>query len=102
MHEVALARAIPGAALLSLLGEHFGIKTLLLEGGSHINGAFLQAHLVDEISLLLVPRIDGRHEIPGVFDGLNPTRNEAVPLKLVSVEQRENDTLWIRYKVVGR
>jgi hypothetical protein len=52
--------------------------------------------------LLLVPRIDGRHEIPGVFDGLNPTRNEAVPLKLVSVEQRENDTLWIRYKVVGR
>jgi 5-amino-6-(5-phosphoribosylamino)uracil reductase len=31
---------------------------LLLEGGGHINGAFLQADLVDEVSLLLVPGID--------------------------------------------
>ena len=46
------------------LGEHFGIRTLLLEGGGHINGAFLQADLVDELSLLVVPGIDGRHDIP--------------------------------------
>ena len=31
---------------------------------ARINGAFLEAGLVDEVSLLLVPRIDGRHEIP--------------------------------------
>src|SRR5271166_1396244 len=52
------------------LGEHFGIRTLLLEGGGHINGAFLEADLVDEVSLLVVPGIDGRHDIPAVFDGV--------------------------------
>src|SRR5271165_5312515 len=36
------------ANAVNRLGEHFGIRTLLLEGGGHINGAFLQADLVDE------------------------------------------------------
>lgn len=85
---------------VDLLGRHFGIRRLLLEGGGHINGAFLQADLVDEVSLLLVPGIDGRHEIPAVFDGVNSSHTTAVPLKLKSVEHREKDALWIRYDVV--
>lgn len=88
------------AQAVNLLGEHFGIRRLLLEGGGHINGAFLQAGLVDEVSLLVVPGIDGRHNVPAVFDGVSPSRNTAVPLRLKSVEQRENDALWIRYEVV--
>jgi riboflavin biosynthesis pyrimidine reductase len=88
------------ADAVNQLGEHFGIRTLLLEGGGHINGAFLQAGLVDEVSLLVVPGIDGRHDIPAVFDGVSPSRNKAVPLRLKSVEQRGRDALWIRYKVV--
>lgn len=88
------------AGAVSQLGEHFGIRTLLLEGGGHINGAFLEAGLVDEVSLLLVPGIDGRHDIPAVFDGVSPAKKAAVPLKLKSVERRERDALWIRYEVV--
>jgi 2,5-diamino-6-(ribosylamino)-4(3H)-pyrimidinone 5'-phosphate reductase len=85
---------------VNALGEHFGIRTLLLEGGGHINGAFLAAHLIDEVSLVLVPGIDGRHDIPAVFDGISPSRNTAVPLKLRSVEQRDGGSLWIRYEVI--
>jgi len=81
------------------LGKHFGIRTLLLEGGGHINGAFLQASLVDELSLLVVPGIDGRHEIPAVFDGLSQSK-KAVLLRLKSLERRRRDTLWLRYEVV--
>jgi hypothetical protein len=44
--------------------------------------------------------VDGRHEIPAVFDGVNPAKDAAVPLKLKSVERRENDTLWILYEVL--
>ncbi|NMD20178.1 MAG: 2,5-diamino-6-ribosylamino-4(3H)-pyrimidinone 5'-phosphate reductase [Verrucomicrobia bacterium ADurb.Bin006] len=58
---------------MAQLGKHFGIRTLLLEGGGHINGAFLQAGLVDEVSLLLVPGIDGRHEIPALFRRCQPS-----------------------------
>jgi 2,5-diamino-6-(ribosylamino)-4(3H)-pyrimidinone 5'-phosphate reductase len=85
---------------VALLGQHFKIRTLLLEGGGHINGAFLAAGLIDEVSLLIVPGVDGRHDIPAVFDGVNPSHETAVPLKLKSVEQRDNDALWIRYEVV--
>jgi len=88
------------ANAVNQLGEHFGIRILLLEGGGHINGAFLQADLVDEVSLLIVPGIDGRHDIPAVFDGVSPSRNTAVPLRLKSIEQRGPDALWIRYEVV--
>ncbi len=87
---------------VTLLAEHFGIETLLLEGGGHINGGFLQAGLVDEVSLLLAPGIDGRHEIAAVFDGLVDSNRTAVPLKLKSVEQREGGALWIRYEVLQR
>lgn len=92
--SVDLRRAV------ELLSEHFGVQRLLLEGGSHINGAFLREGLIDEVSLLLVPGIDGRHGIPTVFDGIDSSTQIAVPLKLKSVEQRDRDTLWIRYTVL--
>jgi riboflavin biosynthesis pyrimidine reductase len=91
--SVDLARAV------QLLAEHFGIQTLLLEGGGHINGGFLQSGLVDEISLLLLPGVDGRPQIPAVFDGIAAANHTAVPLMLKSVERREGDALWLRYDV---
>ena len=98
-YVVAGASSVDLAEALDRLGEHFGIRTLLLEGGGHINGAFLEAGLVDEVSILLVPGIDGRPGIPTVFDGVSPKLGAAVPLKLKSVERRANDGLWIRYEV---
>lgn len=99
-YVVAGASSVDLARALELLGTHFGIRTLLLEGGGHINGAFLAAGLVDELSLLLVPGIDGRQGIPAVFDGIGPSKSEAVPLRLKSVEQRGEGALWIRYEVI--
>lgn len=99
-YVVAGQSSVDLAKAVTQLGEHFGIRTLLLEGGGHINGAFLEAGLVDELSLLVVPALDGRHEIPTVFDGIDPSRKSAVRLKLKSVERRERDTLWLRYDVV--
>jgi riboflavin biosynthesis pyrimidine reductase len=98
-YVVTGAPSVDLARALDLLAERFGIRRLLLEGGGHINGAFLQAGLIDEVSLLLVPGIDGRSGIPAVFDGIGPAKTAAVPLKLKSVEQREAGALWIRYEV---
>lgn len=85
-----------------LLRKHFGIKRLLLEGGGHINGGFMQARLIDEISLLLIPGIDGRAGVPTLFDGVDPELTHAVPLRLTSVKKRKNGTLWLRYNVTGK
>jgi 2,5-diamino-6-(ribosylamino)-4(3H)-pyrimidinone 5'-phosphate reductase len=106
LREKGISYVVSGEASVDLgqaaelLSEHFGIRTLLLEGGGHINGAFLEADLVDEVSLLIVPGIDGRHGVATVFDGLSPNRTAAVPLKLKSMQQRKSGTLWVRYEVV--
>ncbi|MGC4116844.1 MAG: RibD family protein [Myxococcales bacterium] len=99
-YVVAGAQAVDLPQALELLATEFGIRTLLLEGGGHINGAFLEAGLVDEVSLLLVPGIDGRRGVPAVFDGIRDQSRAAVPLRLASVERRPGDSLWLRYEVV--
>jgi len=82
--------------VLAKLRELFGIKKLLLEGGGKINGSFLAADLVDELSILVAPVADGSSGTPTLFDaGKSPAR----PLKLLSAEKRTGDIVWLRYKV---
>ena len=99
-YVVCGASSVDLAQAVDLLGEHFGIRTMLLEGGGHINGAVRDAGLVDELSLLLASGIDGCREVPAVFDGMNPARTRAVALKLRSVAPRARDAPWLRYDVV--
>ena len=42
----------------------FGIDRLLLEGGSIINGSFLRADVIDELSLVVAPIIADRNDKP--------------------------------------
>jgi 2,5-diamino-6-(ribosylamino)-4(3H)-pyrimidinone 5'-phosphate reductase len=99
-HIVAGASRVDLRLALDLLGEHFGIRRLLLEGGGHINGGFAEQGLIDEVSLLLFPGIDGRRGIPTVFDGLEGIERGAIRLTLDAVERRDGDVLWLRYSVV--
>ena len=50
-------------ALLKLK-DLFGCKTLLLEGGSILNGAFERAGVIDELSLVVAPVIAGKGSKP--------------------------------------
>jgi 2,5-diamino-6-(ribosylamino)-4(3H)-pyrimidinone 5'-phosphate reductase len=84
--------------VLGKLRSHFGIETLLLEGGGKINGTFLAAGLVDELSILLAPVADGSVGTPSLFD-VEGKKMPARKLKLISVEKRPGDILWLRYKV---
>ena len=45
----------------------FGIKVLLLEGGSLINGSFMKAGVIDEISLVQCP-ITGEKDDKSLFN----------------------------------
>ena len=82
--------------VLEKLRKEFGIKKLLLEGGGRINGSFLAADLIDELSVLVAPIADGSIGSPSLFDRTEGTRI-ARRLKLLSVEKRAGDLLWLRY-----
>ncbi|MCD7815930.1 MAG: dihydrofolate reductase family protein, partial [Bacteroides sp.] len=84
---------------MEILYEYFHVKRLALLGGGHINGGFLQAGLIDEVSLLLAPGIDGRKEETTLFDGISDKGCIPVPLQLEEVERLENGIVWLRYKV---
>ena len=82
---------------LEKLRSHFGIETLLLEGGGKINGSFLASDLIDEVSVLVAPVADGSIGTPTLFD-MSSVRGPARPLTLMSVEERRGDIVWLRYK----
>jgi riboflavin biosynthesis pyrimidine reductase len=61
-------REIDLAQALEILNRELGVKRVLLEGGGVANGAFLRAGLVDELSLVICPAVDGSKGAPSVFD----------------------------------
>ena len=89
-------RAIDLARVLEKLRARFGIERVLLEGGGKINGSFHAADVVDEISVLVAPVVDGNTGTPTLFDarGVVPAR----PYALVSVTKRPSDLVWLRYR----
>lgn len=88
--KIDLAKAV------EVLADKFGVKRLAIVGGPTVNTAFLEAGLLDEISILIGPGIDGRQEMPSVFDGLNMA-HDVIQLSLNSVERFGSGAVWLRY-----
>ena len=88
------------SSAMSMLRKHFGVERLSILGGGLINGGFLSAGLIDEVSLLLAPGIDGRRGWRAMFDGISDQTKHPTRLSLENVERLENDVLWIRYSIV--
>jgi riboflavin biosynthesis pyrimidine reductase len=87
---------------METLGEAFGVHTLLLEGGGTINGSFLRAGLIDEISLLVYPGIDGLAGVPSIFEyagaaGEKPAAGRS--LRHLATETLEGGIVWLHYRV---
>ena len=82
---------------LERIAADFGVRTLMLEGGGRINGRMLRAGLIDEVSLLLTPVVDGRLGSASLFD----LEGDAAPRRpaLETVERRGGDIVWLRYRV---
>ena len=88
--HVDLARAA------EILAEQFHVERMGIVGGSKINTAFLEAGLLNEISLLIGAGIDGRGGMPAVFDGLAMS-HDVTGLKLMDVQKFDSGAVWIRY-----
>lgn len=87
---------------LDILNRELGVKRLLLEGGGGANGAFLRAGLVDEISLILCPAVDGAKGAPSVFDSTEAEAGQPAPVRtmtLASSRALDGGALWLRYRL---
>ena len=81
-----------------ILASEFGVERMGIVGDPAINTGFLDAGLLDEISILMGAGIDARQEMPSVFDGF-AMEHPLVHLKLTDVQKFDSDAIWIRYNV---
>jgi riboflavin biosynthesis pyrimidine reductase len=87
---------------LELLNRELGIKRLLLEGGGGSNGSFLRAGLVDEISLAIVPTVDGAKGAPHVFDSETEMTGPTAPVSAMTLKEcqvLDGGAVWLRYDI---
>jgi riboflavin biosynthesis pyrimidine reductase len=90
------------AGLLETLNRELGVKRVLLEGGGVANGAFLRAGLVDELSLVICPAIDGARSAPTVLDSTDADADLEAPLtamRLDSSQVLDGGFVWLRYSL---
>lgn len=77
---------------LEKLRRLFGIETLLLEGGSVINGAFARAGMIDELSLVVAPVTADAGDRPLMMDA------EAQAFELMDVKRCDGGAVWMTYR----
>jgi len=99
-YVVAADEAMDAKLLLELLGKELGIERLLVEGGGNVNGSLMAAGVVDELSVLLAPALDGAPGIAGIIDvpdaqGLAGKAR----LRLTSNETLDHGLVHLRYAV---
>lgn len=93
-------RRIDLRSALQKLRSRLGLRTLMLEGGGTFNGAMLQAGLVDEVSQVIVPVVDGGAGVPGLFDVPGRTASKAVArLQLQRSRRLPGGVVWLHYRV---
>ncbi|WP_338695379.1 dihydrofolate reductase family protein [Bradyrhizobium sp. 26S5] len=90
------------ASAMAQLASLFGAKTLLLEGGGGINGAFLKHGLIDEFSTLIHPAVDGVAGSQSIVDYHGPEGDRpgaGQSLRLTHCETLEGGMVWLRHAV---
>jgi riboflavin biosynthesis pyrimidine reductase len=85
---------------LEQLVKLFPIRTIMLEGGGHVNGSLLNEGLIDELSLLLIPVADGTPKTPTTFEVSEYLQKKpATLLRLKAMQHLQDDVLWLKYSV---
>lgn len=75
----------------NVVGREFGIRSVSVQGGGILNGALLADRLIDELSLVIYPGIDGLSGVPSVCEyigGMTDHPAEKQRLQLLSAAER--------------
>ena len=86
---------------LEAVGREFGIHSISVQGGGILNGALLADKLIDKLSLVIYPGIDGLSGVPSIFEyigGKTEHPAQGQRLQLISASEREHGVIWMQYK----
>lgn len=104
LHDFDISYIFAGAERLdsSLMMEKlkflFGIEKLMVAGGGVMNGTLIAAGLVDEMSIVLCPMIEGDRTAACLADYTEENRPTApAAFSLIEAKPME-DALWLRYR----
>lgn len=87
------------ALLLHKLKTRLGIDRLMLAGGGYVNGSFLAAGLIDEVSLVIAPVADGNTKSVSSFERFDFLQNQdPTVFSLLEAKRLDGDGLWLRYQ----
>jgi riboflavin-specific deaminase-like protein len=84
------------APALRALRVDYGVRSVLCEGGPHLNSALLREDLVDELFLCVSPRIAGEPSEPASVEGT--ALPAPVDMELVTLHEAEQH-LFLRYRL---
>jgi len=79
--------------------KELGIHRLMVEGGATLNFELLRLGLVDEITAYMAPMIFGGASAPTMVAGSGLERSDAIPLKLIHVENWDDGGVLLKYQL---
>lgn len=97
---VAGEESLDQALALEKLNRVFGMERVMIGGGGVLNWSFLQAGLVDELSLVVAPFADGDTTQPGLFtavEGLSVPQPHS--FTLIEARELRDSVVLLRYRV---
>ncbi|PWF99870.1 dihydrofolate reductase family protein [Levilactobacillus bambusae] len=86
--------------LIQRLEDTFQLTDFMLEGGGIVNASFLEAGLIDALSLVTVPMVAADKTAPKLFN--NQTPNPSVPkhFQLKKATPLKDSGLWLQYETI--
>lgn len=94
VHTVPTEAAWPAA--LDVLGDVYGVKRLMVEGGGTVHTQLLEAGLADELQLVVAPMLVGQQDAVRMLGPANYPGGPAARLRLLETRQID-DVVLLRY-----
>ena len=88
------------AAALEWLADKFGVKVVRVDSGGTLNGALLEAGLVDEVHVMVHPQMVGGDAHGSMFRPVPDSGwNGRIDLELKNVQKKDGDLVLLSYEV---
>lgn len=107
LHEKAISYIVVAditdlRSIFEHINQEFDITSISLQGGGVFDGGMLFQGVIDELSYVVYPGIDGTADSVSIFnymghDAVNTVTHQS--LELLSVEAKACGAVWLRYKI---